>query len=161
MTEEARALGSRICAQVAIVVRDIDVMAQRWADVLGVPVPGIMTTHPGLERAQTFRDEPSDARAKLAFFDLGAVQLELIEPIGEGKSSWHEALEKKGEGPHHIAFWVEGMPQSAAFLKEQGISLMHRGDMGDGQFAYFDSAEKLGITLELLERVRTEGRVEG
>lgn len=161
MAEEAKALGSTTLAQVAIVVRDIEASAKRWATVLGVPVPDVMTTQPGLGRAQTFRGEPSDAQAKLAFFNLGAVQLELIEPLGEGKSSWHEALEKNGEGPHHIAFWVEGMPRSAAFLKEQGVPLIHRGDMGEnGQFAYFDGAEKLGIMLELLERDRVQGRVE-
>jgi len=154
-------LGSTTLAQVAFVVRDIESAVQRWADVLGVPAPNIITTQPGLQCEQTYHGVPSDAQAKLAFFNLGGVQLELIEPMGEADSAWHEVLREKGEGFHHIAFWVEGMPTSAEFLKTKGIGMTHRGDMGEGQFAYFDANETLGVTIELLEKVRRDGRVEG
>ncbi len=146
-------LGSTTLAQVAIVVRDIEAAARRWADVLGMPVPQVITTSPGLEVEQTYRGVPSNAQAKLAFFQLGQVQLELIEPIGDG-STWKEVLDRKGEGFHHIAFWVEGMQQSVDFLRERGIPMVQRGDMGEGQYAYFDAEESLGVTLELLERKR-------
>ncbi|MCC6731091.1 MAG: VOC family protein [Chthonomonadales bacterium] len=155
----ASEIGSRQLAQVAIVVRDIEESARRWAAVLGMPVPRFVETAPGLEVHQTFRGRPSDARARLAFFDLGQVQLELIEPLG-GASTWQEALDRDGEGVHHVAFWVDGMQRSVESLREHGIALVQRGDMGDGQYAYFDARERLGTTLELLERVREE-RVEG
>lgn len=146
-------LGSTTLAQVAIVVRDIEAATRRWADVLGMPVPQVITTSPGLDVEQTYRGVPSNAQAKLAFFQLGQVQLELIEPIGDG-STWKEVLDRKGEGFHHLAFWVEGMQQSVDFLRERGIPMVQRGDMGDGQYAYFDAEESLGVTLELLERKR-------
>jgi len=151
-------LGSTTLAQVALVVRDIEEAARRWADVLGMPVPEIITTAPGDEVAQTYRGRPSNARAKLAFFNLGQVQLELIEPLG-GESTWQEVLDRKGEGFHHIAFWVEGMQKSVDFLRERGIPMIQRGDMGEGQYAYFDAEARLGVTLELLERKR-ESRAE-
>lgn len=147
-------LGSTLLAQVAIVVRDIEEAARRWADVLGMPVPEVITTAPGSEVEQTYRGKPSDARAKLAFFNLGQVQLELIEPVGTD-SVWYEVLERHGEGFHHIAFWVERMQRSVDFLKERGIAMVQRGDMGEGQYAYFDAQERLGVILELLERRRT------
>jgi 4-hydroxyphenylpyruvate dioxygenase-like putative hemolysin len=86
------------------------------------------------------------------------VQLELIEPLG-GASVWQEALDAKGESVQHIAFWVEGMQRSVDFLKSHGIPMVQRGDMGEGQYAYFDAEETLGVTLELLERKR-ESRAE-
>ena len=151
-------LGSTRLAQVAVVVRDIEASAQRYADVLGLPLPRIITTEPGLQVHQTYRGEPSDAQAKLAFFDLGGVQLELIEPIG-GPSTWQEALERNGESVHHIAFWVEGMQRSVSFLQGHGIPMVQRGDMGEGQYAYFDAQSQLGLVLELLEKKR-DGRAE-
>lgn len=151
-------LGSTTVAQIAIVVHDITASAQRYAAVLGVPVPEIMITAPGLEVHQSYNGEPSDAQAKLAFFNLGQVQLELIEPMG-GASTWQVALDEKGEGVHHIAFWVEGMQRSVDFLKTHNIPMIQRGDMGEGQYAYFDAEAPLGVTLELLERVR-DGRAE-
>jgi len=148
-------LGSRKLAQVAFVVRDIEEASRRWADLLGVPLPEVSVTEPGRDARVSYRGAPSGARAKLAFFDLGGVELELIEPIGED-SAWHEGLASHGEGVHHLAFWVDDMKRSKAFLDDRGLPMIHRGDMGDGQYAYFDGHDRLGTTIELLERERTE-----
>jgi len=147
-------LGSTVLAQVALVVRDIDASIRRWADVLGMPVPEVITTAPGLEVQQTYKGVPSNAQAKLAFFNLGPVQLEIIEPLG-GESTWQEALDRKGEGFHHLAFSVEDMQKSVDFLRERGIPMIQRGDMGEGQYAYLDAEGPLGVTLELLEQKRS------
>ncbi len=153
-TDQGAGLGSTTLAQVAIVVKDIDASAKRWADVLGMAVPNIITVAPGSEVEMTYRGAPSDAQAKLAFFSLGQVQLELIEPMG-GQSTWQEALDKNGESVHHLAFWVEGMQKSVDFLAGHGVPMIQRGDMGaNGQYAYFDAENPLGVVLELLERER-------
>jgi methylmalonyl-CoA/ethylmalonyl-CoA epimerase len=149
----AKHLANTTVSQIAIVVRDIEEARHRWAQILGQPIPDIIVTQPGDEVYMTYRGQPSNAQAKLAFFNLGQVQLELIEPIGE-PSTWKEALDKHGESVHHIAFWTEDMQASAEFLKEQGIPLIQRGDMGEGQYAYFDAEQQLGVQIELLERVR-------
>ena len=146
-------LGSTQVSQIAIVVKDIAEACRRWSDLLGQPIPNVIVTQPGDEVEMTFRGAPSGAQAKLAFFNLGQVQLELIEPMG-GRSTWQEALDQNGESVHHIAFWVEGMQKSVDFLRERGIPMVQRGDMGEGQYAYFDGEDKLGVTLELLERKR-------
>ncbi|HZO87523.1 MAG TPA: VOC family protein [Chthonomonadaceae bacterium] len=148
-------LGSTTLAQVAIVVHDIEEAAKRYADIFGLPVPKIIVTQPGQEVHQTYRGQPSNAQAKLAFFPMGSVQLELIEPMG-GPSTWQEALDTQGESVHHIAFWVEGMQRSVDFLKSKGIPMVQRGDMGEGQYAYFDAKPQLGVVLELLEKKREE-----
>jgi catechol 2,3-dioxygenase-like lactoylglutathione lyase family enzyme len=148
-----QALGTTTLAQVALVVKDIEATAKNYAAVLNLPMPEIIVLAPGLEVNQTYRGQPSNASAKLAFFQLGPVQLELIEPIGDD-STWKEVLDRKGEGFHHLAFWVNDMQKRVDFLREQGISMVHRGDMGEGQFAYFDAEAQLGVTLELLEQKR-------
>ena len=90
-----------------------------------------------------------DARAKLAFFDLGHVQLELIEPVG-GPSTWQEFLDTKGEGVHHIAFNIEDMDAQVAMLEEKGMPLVQRGDFQGGCYSYIDSTAQLGVMIELL-----------
>jgi len=82
MESEAPSIGSRKLAQVAIVVKDIEEAVRTWSQMLAVPPPQIITTKPGNEVNGVYRDEPTNDQAKLAFFDLGGVQLELIEPIG-------------------------------------------------------------------------------
>lgn len=151
---ESAPLKGRALAQVAIVVKDIEAAKQRWAAVLGVEPPNTIVTQPGDEVRMSFRGAPSNAQTKLAFFDLGGVQLELIEPMG-GQSTWQEGLER-GEGVHHLAFWVEDLPGVTAALGAHGVTQIQRGDMGEGQYAYYDADKPLGVTVELLERKRAD-----
>ena len=147
-------LAGKKLAQVAIVVANMDEAVKRWAEVLGVDPPNIIITDEGNAVNATYRGQPTNDKAKLAFFDLGGVQLELIEPLGED-SAWHEGFAKRGESLHHIAFWTDDMRQCKTFLDERGVPLIHRGDMGDGQYAYFDGQKQLGTMVELLEQKRT------
>lgn len=149
------ALSNTKLAQVAIVVKDMEASRARFAKMLGVEEPPIIVTEPGSSVRLNYRGKESDDRAKLAFFDLGGVSLELIEPIGKN-SAWAEDLDSKGERVHHLAFWTENMVESVAVLGENKAPLIMRGDMGDGQYAYFDGVPEFGVMFELLEAKRTE-----
>jgi catechol 2,3-dioxygenase-like lactoylglutathione lyase family enzyme len=148
MTDQT--LGTTTITQVGLVVRDIEAKAQEWAEVLGLPVPEIMITDT-YDRAQTeYKGNPSHARAKLAFFNLGQVDLELIEPIGE-PSTWQDQLDEHGDSLHHIAFEIKGMPEKVAYLEAKGLSLEQRGEYPGGRYAYVNGNVQLGTILELLE----------
>jgi methylmalonyl-CoA/ethylmalonyl-CoA epimerase len=146
-------IGSDVVVQVAIVVKDIEAKSAAWAKVLGVDVPKWSLTD-GPEKSHIqYMGGPTEARAKLAFFRLGQVSLELIEPVGR-PSTWGQFLDEKGEGIHHIAFNVKGMDGVIARLEANDISLVQRGDYTGGCYAYMDGAASLGAILELLESFR-------
>ena len=105
--------------QVAVVVENIEEVAERWARLLGVPKPQVIETEEWEKTRMTYRGSPSRGRAKLAFFDLGGVTLELIEPVG-GPSTWSEFLEEQGPGIHHIAFVVDDMDGAIRKLEGGG-----------------------------------------
>lgn len=148
MTEPA--LGTNVITQVGIVVGDIEAKARAWSEILGLPMPAIRVTDP-VERAQTEYDgERTPARAKLAFFDMGQVQVELIEPV-DGPSTWRDQLDRHGDSVHHIAFRIQGMGERTTYLAGHGIPLVQRGEYTGGRYAYFDSTAQLGTILELLE----------
>ena len=135
--------------QIAIVVKDIEQASKRIADLLGAKVPKPILTDP-VEKAQTkYRGRSTPARAKLAFFNFGSIAVELIEPVG-GPSTWKEALDKQGEGVHHVAFQVENMPQALAVLRKKGFEVVQTGDFGSGCYAYVDTSPALGTMIELL-----------
>ena len=143
-------LGTTTVTQVGIIVADIEAKAKAWADVLGVPVPDVIITD-GFDVAQTeYQGEASPARAKLAFFNLGQVDLELIEPI-DGPSTWKDQLDQHGDSLHHIAFVIDGMQEKVAYLNTKGIPLIQRGEYTGGRYAYVDGTGPLGMVLELLE----------
>ena len=143
-------LGTTTVTQVAIVTSDIEAKARAWAALLGVPVPDIRETGPEAETQIRYEGQPTPARAKLAFFKLGQVSLELIEPIGR-PSTWGDQLDQHGDSLHHIAFNVEGMGETLVMLAEKGIPLVQRGEFKGGRYAYVDGVAELGATLELLE----------
>jgi catechol 2,3-dioxygenase-like lactoylglutathione lyase family enzyme len=143
-------LGSTTVAQIAIVVRDIETTAKAWSEILGLPMPQIIITDTA-DKAQTeYRGQPSTARAKLAFFHMDNVQIELIEPVGE-PSTWRDQLDRHGDSLHHIAFRIDGMRDTLVSLDAKGLPLVQRGEYTGGRYAYVDGSAKLGVILELLE----------
>jgi ribosomal protein S18 acetylase RimI-like enzyme/catechol 2,3-dioxygenase-like lactoylglutathione lyase family enzyme len=147
-------LGTQPVTQVAFIVEDIDIARHAWARVLNVPVPGVRITTPGFERDLTYRGQPSGAQAKLSFFNLGQVQVELVQPMPEtGKSVWDDAK----PGVHHLAFRTRNMRDTQIALSEVGVPLVFRGDGPNGsQMAYFDARDQLGIYFEFAEAIKTE-----
>lgn len=99
-----------------------------------------------------YKGAPSDATAKLAFFDFGQLQLELIEP-DEQPSVWRDYLNEHGESVHHIAFMVKDTENVVKYPADHGIAVLQQGLYSDGSgvYTYVDSAPQLGVMLELLE----------
>lgn len=143
--------GLKKIVQVAIVCKDIEASAQRWSTILGMPVPPISTTRPGHEVKVMYRGKPSEGQAKLTFFNLGQVVLELIEPVGKN-TSWKQHLDEHGEGVQHLGFQVVDPEKAVDSLTAQGMPVFHRGryDKDNGDYIYMDSAKALGVVVELL-----------
>jgi methylmalonyl-CoA/ethylmalonyl-CoA epimerase len=144
------ALGTTTITQVGIIVRDIEAKARAWAEILGLPMPKITITDT-VDIAHTeYQGERTPARAKLAFFHMGQVDVELIEPI-DGPSTWKDQFDQHGESLHHIAFQIKGMKEKIAYLDSKGVPLVQRGEYTGGRYAYMDGTAQLGTILELLE----------
>ena len=143
-------LGTSVVCQVAIITADIERASKAWADLLSVDVPPWSLTAEASESHISYRGETTEARAKLAFFDMGQVRLELIEPVGR-PSTWGEFLDEHGDGIHHIAFFVKGMDGVLARLEANDVPAVQRGDYTGGRYGYVDGSKKLGAVLELLE----------
>lgn len=143
-------LGNHFMTQIGILVHDIEKVSQAYADFFGLDKPQISITD-AADIAQThYNGEASEARAKLAFFDMGSLQLELIEPDHQ-PSTWRDYLNEHGEGPHHIAFVVEGMQDKIMLLEGKGFPLQQKGEYIGGRYAYLDTFKELKVVLELLE----------
>lgn len=135
--------------QIGIVVNNIDEASKKWAAILGFEkIPDVIVTDEYVKANTHFEGKPTDARAKLAFFRLENLTIELIEPVGK-KSTWYKHLKKHGEGFHHIAFGVEGMEQNIAYLENKGGKLVQKGDFTGGSYSYVD-LPNVGVIFELL-----------
>lgn len=143
-------LGNNIVTQVGIIVPNIESAIQAWSAVLGVPAPEILIVDTVDKTQAKYHGQPTEARAKLAFFKLGQVSLELIEPMGE-PSTWNDQLQGYGASLHHIAFEVKGMTESLDKLAAHGMTLLQKGEYEGGRYAYVDGVKDFGAVVELLE----------
>lgn len=143
-------LGTDTVAQVGIIVRDIESKARAWSEILGLPLPKIIVTDEWDKTRAEYKGKPTSARAKLAFFHMGNMEVELIEPM-EGPSTWRDQRDQSGDSLHHIAFRIQGMQDKVAYLESKGVPLVQRGEYTGGRYAYLDGVAQLGAVLELLE----------
>jgi methylmalonyl-CoA/ethylmalonyl-CoA epimerase len=150
-----KGIGTDVVCQVGMVVNDIQQTAARYREVLDLPEPNWVQT-PGYQIVETtFMGQPSEATARLAFFNFGQAQLELIQP-DDVPSVWRNYLNEYGDSVHHIAFQVDTEKAIEHFAKF-GIGVAQQGLYGDrsGVYTYMDSEEKLGVIIELLESFKT------
>jgi len=91
-----------------------------------------------------------------AVANAGTTRLELVQPIS-GDTVHLEFARKNGYGKvHHFGLAVDNMQASLEIARRAGFTVTMEGSGygldGDGHFAYLDTEEALGITLELMER---------
>jgi methylmalonyl-CoA/ethylmalonyl-CoA epimerase len=141
---------SKTITQVAIVVKDVDKARLAWAQLLGVNPPETSIAASHESRPTLYKGKSTDAKAKLAFFSMDNIQIELIQPLG-GNSTWQEYLDSHGEGIHHIAFAVKDINGVEKKFDVQHMPTVQRGGWNGGAYSYIDASKNLGCILELLE----------
>jgi methylmalonyl-CoA/ethylmalonyl-CoA epimerase len=142
-------LDSTTVIQIGIIVNDAEKTASAYAEVFGIPKPTVVPIADDSFANTHFHGQPSSAKGKAAFFDLGPVQMELIEPVS-APSTWEEFLRTHGEGIHHIAFKTNDLDSARKFLASRGMETVQHGGWDGGQYAYVDCSKQLGTILELL-----------
>ncbi|MBW2521370.1 MAG: methylmalonyl-CoA epimerase [Deltaproteobacteria bacterium] len=63
-------------------------------------------------------------KVKTAFFRIGEVHIELLEPTSE-ESPIAKFLEKKGEGIHHVAYRADDIEGQIRQAQENGCRVIH------------------------------------
>lgn len=101
---------------------------------------------------QTYRGKPVPFSIRIAFAQSGRVIFELMQPL-DNHSIFAEHLKTKGEGLHHVAFDMNGIPWEARIkaFEDRGFALVQSGRwIGGGgvRFAFFDTEQALGACFE-------------
>jgi methylmalonyl-CoA/ethylmalonyl-CoA epimerase len=125
---------------VGIAVRDPRQRLPLWAEALGLP----------LDRAEAV---PSEG-VRTWFLDFGGGHIELLEPLSED-SPITRALDKRGEGIHHLCLAVDDIEAALARLAARGIEPIGDGAQsgaGGCTVAFLHPKDTGGVLLELSQR---------
>jgi methylmalonyl-CoA/ethylmalonyl-CoA epimerase len=99
-----------------------------------------------------YEDVPSQ-RVRVAFFRLGPVRLELLEPT-DAESPIAKFLDKRGEGLHHVAYTVSDIETRLAELQAGDVRLIDakpRSGAHHTKIAFLHPASTGGVLTELCE----------
>ena len=111
---------------------------------------------------EAFRIEPdlvyesSYTEAKIAFFPIGDVRIELIQPVNP-ESVVGRFLEKKGEGIHHVSYRVKDVDGSLAELEMKGVQLIDKKSRKvreNERVAFLHPKSTNGVLVELIQEDR-------
>lgn len=143
--------------QIGIVVRSVPKAVEYYSKTFGI--------------GPWFRPRLSDqehylAGKRPARFDLdlaiafaGKIQYEIIEHKGGDRSIYCDHLDERGEGVHHLGFYVNDFDERLAAYRERGIGVLQAGRLASGgsaggsitKYAYLDTAAVGGIILEIID----------
>jgi catechol 2,3-dioxygenase-like lactoylglutathione lyase family enzyme len=129
----------------SIVVRDIEATQQAYESI-GI---GPFLEYPPMREYVKIQvpDEEGFYNLTIRCAQIGPVQLQLVQP-GEGESIYKNFLEKHGEGVFHLGFVVDNVDAAQSQVEQIGISVLSSGRRENGSgFTYFNTAEKVGVTL--------------
>jgi catechol 2,3-dioxygenase-like lactoylglutathione lyase family enzyme len=142
-------------AQIAFVVKDLDATVEAYWKHFGIGPWHIYTYGPPLLKKMTRHGVPSDYTMRVALSYFGPMRIELIEQVS-GDTTYSEFIEKHGYGIQHLGVLVEDMDAAIAEAKAAGFEMTMDGSGfgldNDGHFAYLDTEELLGTTIELIAR---------
>lgn len=154
MNEPLAWLTARGIDQIGIVVTDLGRALACYAELWPGHSWACYEHGPRTIPQMTFRGRRA-AYSFRAAFGTQTPQIELIEPL-EGPSHYHEWLENRGEGVHHLGVQVSSLAEVRVEMKARGIPVIQDGAGygldGDGSYAYFDTSERLGTLIEAIQR---------
>ncbi len=137
--------------QICLVVKDLQKTIEHYWENLGIGPWKIFLFEEPLLREMTLKGKPAKYRMHVAICQLENIYVEVIQPL-EGETLYKEFLEQKGEGLHHIGFIIQNLDEEVKRFEEKGLKPIQTGRFQGGGFAYFNTQERFGTTLELIER---------
>ncbi len=147
-------LGNGI-AQVAILVPDLMKAIKHYYDDFGIGPWHIYTYGKPLVTEMSYRGQPSDYKMRIGLSYFGPMRIELNQPLS-GETIYSDFIEEHGYGVHHFGLLVEDMESALDLAEKAGYEMVMDGSGfgldGDGHYAYLDTEDALGVTLELIDR---------
>jgi methylmalonyl-CoA epimerase len=130
---------SRRIDHVGIAVESLDEGLRFWVEGLGLSECG--------------RETVPGEQVKVAFLDLGASRIELLEPLGPD-SPVARSIRKRGPGVHHLTLAVPDLDAALERLRAHGAEILGdgaRAGAGGRRVAFVHPRSGGGVLVELVE----------
>lgn len=142
-------------AQVAMVVKDLDKTVEMYWKVFGIGPWQFYTYGQPLVQNASYHGKPVIHHFRIALTYFGPTRIELIEHK-DGDSVYADFIKDHGYGIQHLGFLVDNMDEAIKQAEAAGFKIIMDGSGfgpdGDGHYAYLDSENDFGFTIEFIQR---------
>jgi len=145
--------------QIGLIVEDLENTLENLEKIFGIGPFRIVEFPPEGEENVTrmYYGQPSDFKAKFCFYDLGNIELEIIQPLS-GENIWSDFLAKHGPGLHHIKFNVPEHEEVRDYLGEHDIKITQMGSSvgknAGKTWVFYGTEDKIGFAIELMNQLK-------
>ncbi len=129
---------------IGIAVASLEESVPFYRDILGLTFLGV--------------EEVPSQKVRVAMFSVGESRIELLEPTSDD-SPVARAIEKRGQGMHHIAYSVDDTSAEVDSLIQKGIRMIDstpREGAGGTKIAFVHPAASGKVLTELCEHPKAE-----
>jgi hypothetical protein len=137
------------------VVENLEKTVEHYYKSFGIGPWHFYTYEKPLVKDMKINGKPADYRMRIALSYFGPTRIELIEHL-EGDTVYNDFIKKHGYGVQHLGFLVEDMEVAIKQAEAAGFRTTMEGSGfgldGGGHYAYLDTDDDFGTTIELIQR---------
>lgn len=130
--------------QVVMVVENLDETLENWKRLVEFDTASIRTGATPPDAECVYRGRAVQCPVKYAVFDLGGVEMKLVEPLSE-EGPYFDSLKKGGPGIHHLGFYTEDLGGLTERWQARGERPVYEETGAGGYYALYDFTAGTGI----------------
>lgn len=134
--------------RIVCVVDDMDKTIENWKQMVEFDTSSLKIYTTGKDVKYTYKGKETFFVYKYADFDMGGVEMRLVEPMNkDGKDPYSEALIKKDPGFHHLGVYTDDINKMKEKYDRLGIKPVYTEDTGVASYEIYDFAEVSGLLI--------------
>jgi hypothetical protein len=141
--------------QISLVVKNLEETMNNYWNLLGIGPWDVFECVPPILHGHTYHGKPGSFTMRAAVVRVGAVELELIQPLA-GKNVYSDFMAEHGEGLNHVQFLVDNVAETIEIMGKEGFALLQSGHVSDDYFSYYDTVGPLKIIWEAYQLPKTK-----
>lgn len=134
--------------QVVMVVESVDATIENWKKMVEFDEASIEVCQTPASTKCIYKGAEINCPTKFATFDLGGVQMKVVEPLNKSAGNpYSDALIKEGPGIHHIGFCAQDYDSLIKMYGEKGATPVYEEIDGDKHYMLYDFTDKTGFRV--------------
>jgi len=135
--------------QIAWLVPDLEAATRLWS--AAHRVGPWFASDPMPTAKAVYRGEPGHIALRAASAYSGDLEIELIQPLGDDRSIYREAVEQMGYGLHHVCHHSDALDEDITRMTAKGYELVQEFWVGEFRIVYLGTPGSIGSYVELIQ----------